>query len=77
MELYKELIAKEIGEIILQTISEAQINYAEIAENMAYKALSRIKTAIGDDGLSDFDCVEQIVCVFEEFGIDSGHRHDF
>ena len=77
MELYKELIAKEIGEMVLKTISEKQINYAEIAGNTSYKALSKIKAAICDDSLSDFDCVEQIVCIFEEFGIDSGHRHDF
>ena len=39
--------------------------------------LQRIKAVIDNDSLSDFDCVEEIVCIFEEFGSDGGSRHDF
>ncbi|MBQ3038278.1 MAG: hypothetical protein IJD30_03770 [Clostridia bacterium] len=32
---------------------------------------------VGNDALSDFDAIEEIVNIFEEFGVSAGDRHDF
>ena len=43
----------------------------------SFEALQKIKALIEDDGLSDFECVEEIICVLEEIGSLGGGRHDF
>lgn len=53
------------------------INMAEILNMECYLALQKIKTIIGDDSLNDFECIEKIICLFEEMGSNGGSRHDF
>ena len=77
MEVYKDLVAKQIGEIMLSTFENTQIDYAAIAADASYQALQKIKAVISDDSLSDFDCVERIVSIFEALGSDGGNRHDW
>ncbi|MCL2568190.1 MAG: hypothetical protein FWE12_01975 [Oscillospiraceae bacterium] len=78
MELYEELLAKAIGKDVMRvTLPHLQLHAAEIVEQQSYAALQKIKAIIEDDSLDDFECVEQIVCVFERFGSDGGSRHDF
>lgn len=36
-----------------------------------------IKNIIQDNNFSDFEAIEQIVILFEKYGIDAGKRHDF
>ena len=76
-KLFNDLLAKELGKIALQLIDDAKVDYAAIAADASYRALRDIKAVISDDSLSDFDCVEKIVRVFEEYGNDGGGRHDF
>ena len=76
MELYKEILCKELGRTIFEYCCDAQGNCVERVNVKAIDALQRIKTVIEDDSLSDFDCIEKIVCVFEEIGSDGGNRHD-
>lgn len=46
-------------------------------ESKAVMILDRIKKCIIDEELSDFEVVERIVGIFEEYNIDIGARHDF
>ena len=39
--------------------------------------LSEIQKVIQNESYSDFDAIEEIVCIFEKYNIDSGFRHDF
>ena len=50
---------------------------AEWVRSDSYLALCEIKKIIEDVTLTDFDCVEQIVAIFEDIGSDGGSRHDF
>lgn len=43
----------------------------------SFNALQKIKAIIENDSFSDFECIEEIVCVFEEIGSNGGSRHDF
>nr|WP_162990664.1 hypothetical protein [Maliibacterium massiliense] len=53
------------------------ISWDEVPCGAQEDALARIVAAVRDDTLDDFMCVERIVCIMEECGIDAGGRHDF
>ena len=65
MELYQEILEGMIKQEI------------DLVNATSYKALKEIKTIIENDTLSDFECIEEIVCVFERLGSNGGNRHDF
>lgn len=78
MELYKEILAKVLEQQAIYVVFPGlHISAAEIVELQCYQALEKIKTIIRDDSLSEFMCIEGIVCVLEEIGSDGGTRHDF
>ena len=58
-------------------IKAPECNLEAAVENVCYKALGEIREILDDDSLSDFDCVEKIVNVFEAIGSNGGSRHDF
>lgn len=77
MELYKELLCKEIGWRTLEAFPDIGDNLAGAADQTALDTLQKIKAVLEDDSLDDFMCVEAIVLVFESTGISVGYRHDF
>jgi len=78
MELYKEILSKVFEKEEIQiTFPNFEMDTTEILESQSYQALQKIKAVIEDDSLSDFECVENIVRIFEEIGSDGGNRHDF
>lgn len=77
MELYEDIICKEIGQIILTAYKKEDFDRKEIADSKSLQALQKIKTIIENKELSDFECIEEIVCVFEDIGSGAGSRHDF
>ncbi|MCR4719123.1 MAG: hypothetical protein K5768_05780 [Firmicutes bacterium] len=81
MNLKFELLQGAIFDAVRQGLCYAEmnseINADEIADTTAIKALSEIKEIISDDEKSDFDMVEEIVCVFEKYRISAGGCHDF
>lgn len=78
MDLYKEILIsilkKEEVNVVFPGI---KAGVAEMVEMKSYMALQKIKAIIENDSFSDFECVEEIVCVFEEIGSGGGGRHDF
>jgi len=78
MELYKELLARMLEkEKVIVAFPDLQLNATEIINLQSCQALQKIKTIIEDDSLSDFECIEKIVQIFEEIGSSGGIRHDF
>ncbi|MCL2564069.1 MAG: hypothetical protein FWE08_08565 [Oscillospiraceae bacterium] len=78
MELYKEILAQILSrENTHVTFPHLHLNANEIIEKQCYQTLQKIQAIIQNDDLSDFDCVEQIVRLFENLGSDGGNRHDF
>ena len=61
-------------EILLEEMSP---DMSKIADTTAIIILDEIKNVICNDELSDFDTVEEIVCILEKNNIDCGGRHDF
>ena len=78
MELYKEILAKVLEQEELEIrFPNLQLNAKEIVEMQCYQTLETIKAIIKDDDLSDFACIEKIVCALEQMGTSGGNRHDF
>ncbi len=77
MDIKLELLKIHITDIINNNLKDFEIDANKIADTVAIKMLSEIQTIIKNDDYSDFDIVENIVCVFEKYGIDFGACHDF
>ena len=78
MNLYKELLIKVLEkEEVHVTFPNLSLTVGELVEMQAYGALEKIKAIIQNDSLSDFACIEEIVCVLEAYGSSGGNRHDF
>lgn len=80
MELYEELAryfmwrANDCNPINLKSFFE------DVVRAMGYRMLRDIRDIVRDPSLDDpecFDKIEQIICVFEKYGVDAGFRHDY
>ena len=72
-----ELLKRHISDMIINNITEFEIDENKIADTVAIKMLSEIQEIIRNENYSDFDAIEEIVCVFEKYKINFGSRHDF
>ncbi len=78
MDLYKELLINILKEDEIEVrFKRFSFNIEKFTQNECYILLDKIRAVIQDDSLTDFDCVEKIVCLFENSGISAGNRHDF
>ena len=75
MNIKLELIQNHINDIIKIIMEDTEIS--KIADTTAITILDEIKSVICNEELSDFDAVEEIVCILENNNIDCGGRHDF
>ena len=77
MKIKVELLRNYISDFINFRTEDFEINADEIANTTAIEILAKIQEIIQDENISDFDAIEKIVCLFEEYHIDFGCRHDF
>ena len=77
MKIKTELLKAYISYIINERIEDFEIDANEIADSVAIKMLAEIQEIIKNDDYSDFEMVEEIVCVFEKYKIDFGNCHNF
>lgn len=77
MKIKVELLKTHISDFINSRIEDFEIDADNIANTVAIKILTEIQEIIKNDGYSDFERIEEIVCVFEKYKIDFGNCHDF
>ncbi|MBQ2890100.1 MAG: hypothetical protein IJE44_00460 [Clostridia bacterium] len=77
MNIKVELLKDYISDFIKNRIEDFEIDASQIADTVAINMLREIQSIIKNESYSDFDAVEEIVCVFERNNIDFGTRHDF
>ncbi len=77
MKVKIELLRAYISDAINERIQDFEIDADKIADTVAIKMLAEIQDIIMDDEYSDFEIVEEIVCVFKKYKIDFGSCHDF
>ncbi len=77
MNIKLELLSNSISDTVVQSLRNISIDADKIADTTATSALSEIQKVIQNEDISDFDAVEEIVCIFEKYKISAGVRHDF
>ncbi len=77
MNIKLELISRELVDFIVRNLECHDIDIDKMADSTAIKMIGEIQDVIKSDIESDFDVVEEIVCIFEKYNIDAGCRHDF
>ena len=77
MKIKVELLKTYISDFINSRIEDFEIDADDIANTVAIKILAEIQEIIKNDSYSDFERIEEIVCVFEKYKIDFGNCHDF
>ena len=69
-----DFLTQRLAHLLLQAEEKPSLE-GMMDENA--RALARIRDILADNALDDFQCVEKIVLVLEELGVDCGDRHDF
>lgn len=77
MKIKLELLKIYISEVINNNLEDFEIDESKIADTTAIQMITEIQKIIKDENYSDFDAIEEIVCIFEKYNIDAGFRHDF
>ncbi len=77
MNLNLELISSEVANSVYNLLKNYDICLEETVEIEAATILSEIRDVIVNVDLSDFDAIEEIVCILEKHNIYAGDRHDF
>ena len=77
MNVKVELLRNHITDFINSKIEDFEIDASQIADTTAIKMLSEIQKVIKTEKYSDFDAIDEIICIFEKYNIDCGSRHDF
>jgi len=78
MKLFREILANILAkEEISVSFPNLRFTATELVEMESFKTLQKVKAVIENDSLSDFECVEKIVHIFENIGSNCGNRHDF
>ena len=77
MNIKIELLRGYLSDFINSNLEDFKIDASKIADTIAIHMLREIQKVIKDERYSDFDAIEEIVCIFEKYEIDAGFRHDF
>ncbi|MBE7015026.1 MAG: hypothetical protein E7419_07475 [Ruminococcaceae bacterium] len=77
MNIKLELLREHITDYVRFRLEDFEIDVSQIANTTAIMALGEIQKVIKDENYSDFDAIEEIVCIFEKYKISAGFRHDF
>ncbi len=72
-----ELLKAYIADYINQNIEDFEIDANTIANTTAIKILAQIQKILSNEHYTDFEIVEEIVCLFEKYKLNFGGCHDF
>lgn len=75
-ELARSILAKGLGEYILNYLEEKPYNEENLVERECGWVLWQIVETLNDESLDDFYCVDRIVDIVHTAGLNTT-RHDF
>lgn len=78
MELLKEIILSTLyNNKAKVSIDFGDTDIPSILDVESSKRLKEIHRVLCDDTLDDFQCIENIITIYENIGITCGSRHNF
>ena len=75
-EISRAILARELGEDILTYLKEKPYQEECVIERECARLIQRIISAMDDETLDDFSCLDKIVDLIRTAGL-STSRHDF
>lgn len=75
-ELSRAILARGLGEYLLNYLEEKPYREEELVERECAWTLRQIVDTMNDDTLDDFECMDKIVDIIHTAGL-STTRHDF
>ena len=69
-----DLIKDDLDDVLKKHLTDIVLS----SDTISTKALSDIQQVLNQsENKSDFDMIEEIVCIFEKYNINAGNCHDF
>lgn len=76
MEFLKEIIISALyNNKINVSVDFGDCDINSIMSADSANSLKKIHKILCDDTLDDFDCIENLICVYEDMGLSCGNRH--
>lgn len=76
MNVKVELLKEYVSDFINQKIEDFEIDADKIADSVAVKIIEEIKNVLNNEQSDDTEMIEEIVSIFEKYGIDTGYCHN-
>lgn len=78
LENVQNMVSMEIGRFLLTYWERNKIDVTSLVQDRSVRALQKIVRTLdeSEDELDDFDCIEKIIEILSECGIDTC-RHDY
>ena len=76
MDVKVELLKEYVADFINQNIHDFEIDADKIADSVATKIIKEIADVLKNETYDDTYIVEEIVTIFEKYGIDTGACHN-
>lgn len=77
MELLEALVTQAAKKGALQLNVDFDETFKTIVGDICFQTLVKIHDILDNSDLSDFECIEKIVCTLEDIDFNGGCRHDF
>ena len=77
MDLHSELLSSCLADYIQEELTLKNFNAKKLVDTKATQILQEIQNVLEKEDLSDFQIVEEIVCIFEKNKLSAGGCHDF
>lgn len=77
MDLSLELLSSCLADYIQEQLEMKDFNAKKLVDTKAAQILQEIQNVLEKEDLSDFQIVEEIVCIFEKNKLSAGGCHDF
>ena len=77
MNVSLELLSSNLSDFILEELTLKKFNAKKLVDTKATQILQEIQNVLAKENLSDFELVEEIVCIFEKNNLSIGGCHDF
>ena len=77
MSVSLDLLVDGLADFIKEELTFKKFNAKKIVNTKAVCILQEIQDVLGCESKSDFEVVEEIVCIFEKHNISAKGRHDF
>lgn len=77
MKIKTELLKCFISRYIEDRIEDFEIDADKIANSTAIEIVEKVQNVLTNDELDDIEMIEEIVKIFEHYGLDTGSCHDW